>query len=571
MRTRLPAIFVHLLCALAIVVVARSAYADEPADEHHDAEAPTEHHEAEAADERAEHHEAAAAATAPVDEDVDDDADDAGDADGSAAPDLDNDPEYRADFAGVSPTIDTDAVDKELADRPAAKDLLPSISIEQFQKAVRAAKRLVLGRMEAKMEKSSAKKLRQFSTGVFVFSLLGLLLLATPLVVGKKYPGKGGVLFKYSAFAAVTFFVTVNLFGAVLMGMRVAQGALGSATNPSLAIASGTFDTLDRNAEAYVSMGKELFMPTLEQLHGGGEQPSVVLLENGQKIVRDATVFVKVAKLLKKIDFIFKILPIILFGVTMILFGLAIRPTLVEIVRLPMRAASGEAGAGRDVTKRAMRRVWGELVATLCTIGVLVALTLVSGFVLGRIVGPALDSLLDYFSRSVLYLQFVPDASSTRVFISLVGVILFLGLNVVAIIVSMSFFLGKCQKIFQARFNDGTPVGSHARFFRGGIPSVLLVQALPWVFAVVMDVVLRKLDESAFAGVTAAADVAWGRVLLLGPAILVLGFLAWFWAARGMKAIRFLQSYKVVPVVPPAPQFEPAAVSDDDRTTAWNR
>ncbi len=116
---------------------------------------------------------------------------------------------------------------------------MPSISIEQFQKAVRAAKRVVLDRMEAKMAKSSAKKLRQFSSGVFVFSLFGLLLLGIPLVVGKKYPGKLGVLFKYSALAAVTFFVTVNLFGAVLTGMRAAQGALGSATNPSLAIAKG--------------------------------------------------------------------------------------------------------------------------------------------------------------------------------------------------------------------------------------------------------------------------------------------------------------------------------------------
>jgi hypothetical protein len=293
-----------------------------------------------------------------------------------------------------------------------------------------------------------------------------------------------------------------------------------------------------------------------------------VLLENGQKIVRDATVFVKIARLFEQLDFIFTILPIILFVVTMVLFGLALRPTLVEIVRLPVRAASGEAGAGRDVTKRALRRVWGELLATICTIGVLVALTLISGFVLGRIVGPALDTLLDYFSRAVLYLQFVPDASTTRVFLALVGVIMFLALNVVAIIVSMSFFLGKCQKIFQTRFNDGTPVRSHARFFRGGIPSVLLVQALPWLFAVLADVVLSKLDESAFAGVSAAADVPWARVLLVGPVVLVGGFLVWFWAARGIKAIRFLQSYKVAT---PVARLEPAQVGDDDRTTAWAR
>jgi hypothetical protein len=542
MRTRLFPIFA-LLCALG----ARSAYADEPEPDHE-----------------------AEAATATDTAQAGDDDDDA--PDGSAAPDPEAEHEFEADFAGISPTIDTDAVDKELAARPAATDLVPSITIEQFQNAVRAAKRVVLDRMAAKLAKSSAKKLRQFSTGVFVFSLLGVLLLGIPVVVGKKYPGKLGVLFKYSALAAVTFFVTVNLFGAVLTGMRAAQGALGSATNPSLAIAKGTFDTLDRNADEYISMGKELFLPTLEQMHsgdGGGEQPSVMLLENGQKVIKDATVFLKIAKLLKQLDFIFKILPIILFAVTMILFGIAIRPTLVEIIKLPMRAASGEAGAGRDVTRRAMHRVWGEMLATVCTIGVLVALTLISGFVLGRIVGPALDTLLDYFSRAVLYLQFVPDASSTRVFLALVGVILFLALNLVALIVSMSFFLGKCQKIFQARFNANVPVGSHARFFRAGIPSVLLVQALPWLFAVIADLVLHELDERAFAGVTAAAEVPWAQVLLVGPLVLVVGFAVWFWAARGLKAMGFLRSYKVVPVAPPPPQTVP--VNEEDRTTAWSR
>ena len=67
---------------------------------------------------------------------------------------------------------------------------------------------------------------------------------------------RAGVLFKYSALAAGTFFVTVNLFGGVLFGMKTAQGALGSATNPGLAIASGTFDTLDKNAEEYIVDGQ---------------------------------------------------------------------------------------------------------------------------------------------------------------------------------------------------------------------------------------------------------------------------------------------------------------------------
>jgi hypothetical protein len=199
-----------------------------------------------------------------------------------------------------------------------------------------------------------------------------------------------------------TFFVTVNLFGGVLYGMKTAQSALGSSTNPALAIASGTFETLYDNAEDYLHMGKELFVPTLMQLEGNSdEQPAARILENGKKIVNDARVFAAMGRLFKKVDFVFQVLPILLFFVTMILFGLAIRPTLTEIVKLPMRAASGEAGVGKETTQRAIARVLGELKATACTIGVLVLLTLVSATILGQIVKPALDSLLRYFSLAV--------------------------------------------------------------------------------------------------------------------------------------------------------------------------
>ena len=94
-------------------------------------------------------------------------------------------------------------------------------------------------------------------------------------------------------------------------------------------------------------------------------------------------------------------------------------------------------------------------------------LTLLSAFVLGRVVGPALDALLGYFALAVSYLQFVQGASSGLVFMALFGVILFLVLNLATLILSMSFFLGKTQKIFQQRFNDGTPIETHKRSSSG--------------------------------------------------------------------------------------------------------
>jgi hypothetical protein len=447
---------------------------------------------------------------------------------------------------GIKPTIDEAEVDKELDARPKDAQLKPSMTVEQFRKIVGVVRKVVLARMEKKMAKGSAKKMGQFAMGISIFSLFGLLLLLMPLVFAKRYPGQFKTLFKYSALASLTFVVTVNLFGGVLYGMKTAQGAIGDSTNPSLAIAKGTFDTLDRNAEEYIVMGKELFVPTLEQLQGNSdEQPSVLILENGKKIVAQAHVFVAIANMFKKLDFVFKILPILLFGVTMILFGLAIRPTLTEIVKLPMRAAAGEVGVGRDVTRAAMRRVWGELLATLCTIGVLAGLTVVSGFVLGQIVGPALDALLGYFSLAVSYLQFVQGAGGGIVFLALFGVVLFLVLNLATLILSMSFFLGKSQKIFQAKFNREIPVSTHARFFKWGIPSVLFVQIFPWLFVAVAAKVLDAINNKLLVGTDDAAQIPWTKLMLAGPIFLVLGYAALFWAARGGKAIKFLFGYKI--------------------------
>jgi hypothetical protein len=450
--------------------------------------------------------------------------------------------EYEAAFADIPDVIDDDALDA----RPDATELTPSLSVEAFRALVRLAKSKVLPRLEAKIERKQAKRMLTFTYLVCGFSLLGFLLLLTPLFLRKKYPGQGGLLFKYAALAAVTWLVTVNLFGGVLYGMRTAQGALAGLTNPQLAIAGGMFDTLDEHAEDYIVMGKELFAPTLEQLQGNADQqPTATLIENGTKIIGDAKVFLSMAKLFKKVDFLFGILPIILLGVTLLLFALAIKPTLIEIIKLPTRAAAGEAGAGREVMRQSMRRIVGELKATAVTIGVLAVLTLLSAFVLGRIVGPALDALLSYFSLAVIYLQFQAGASSGLVFCTLFGVIFFLVLNLATLILSMSFFLGKTQKIFQQRFNDGVPLGRHTRFFKWGIPSVFLVQVFPLIFVVIAQKALAAINDKVMGDATSADVINWKAILLAGPLFLVFAYIALFWAARGIKAIRFLQSYKV--------------------------
>jgi hypothetical protein len=452
--------------------------------------------------------------------------------------------------AGIPNKIDDDALDA----RPADKQLLPSLSAAMFRKLVQLAKRKVLAKMEAKMAAKTDQKMMQFIWIVVGCSLAGFLLLFAPLVLRKKYPGQDGTLVKYSALAAFTFFVTVNLFGGVLYAMKTAQGKV-SATAPNIAVAGGFFDTLDDNAEQYLVMGKELFAPTLEQLTSKSEeQPAVALIANGQKIVKDASVFVQIAKLFKKVDFIFSMLPVILMLVTIVLFVLSIKPTLVEVIKLPAAAAAGKSGAGKDVVAKAVGRVRGELLASVCALGVLFVLSLGSGFIMGRVAKPALTAIIDYFTLGVNYMQFVPGASSNLVFLMLFSVIFFLVLNLLTLILSMSFFLGKTQKIFQARFNGGVPLSSHARFWKWGILAVLIVQLIPLVFVFIAHFGLDKINDHVMEGATAAGEVNWKMAMLAGPLFLVIGYLIVFWAARGVKAIVFLQRYKVTPPKPLAPE-----------------
>ena len=449
--------------------------------------------------------------------------------------------EAKTTFAGMPDEVS----DAELDKRPEGEQLKPSLSAEQLRSMVAIARKKVLERLEAKMEASAAQRMGRISAFIRWFSLAGLALLFVPLALRKKYPGQGALLFKYGALAALTFVVTVNLFGTVVLGFRSAQSALGPVTNPQLRIVAGFFDSVDRNAEDYLVMGKELFAPTLEQLSGASEeQPVAILIENGTKIVKDAQVFLTIAQAFKKIDFVFAALPVVLLLVTMVLFVLAIRPTLLQIIRLPITAAAGDASAGRQVVRAALRRVVGELLATLCTLGVLVVVTLLAGAVLARVVGPALDALIAYFQLGISYLQFVSGASSALVFVMLFGVILFLVLNLGVVIASMAFFLGKSQKIFQRRFGEGTPLREHRRFWTWGTASLVAAQLIPLVYLVVAGAGLEALNDKLTQGVTDASEVPWTAIMLLGPALLVGGFVIVFWAARGIKALRFLATYK---------------------------
>jgi hypothetical protein len=468
--------------------------------------------------------------------------------------DADGDGKVEADEQALDAEYETafEGIDEEIAPvEPGAMTFeemaKAAMSTEEFRNLVRLARAKVLDRLQTKMAKKQDARMATIGRMILYFSFAGVLLLFMPLALRKRYPGKGAMLLRYSALAALTFVVTVNFFGAVVLGMRGAQAGLGELTNPQLKVAEGFFDALHDGADEYAMLGKNLFGPTLEQLTGGGdEQPAVALMANGQKLLADAKVFKTIGNTFEKLDFVFAALPIVLLAVTMILFVLAIKPTLLQIVRMPGMVAAGDVAAGKSAVKDAGRRIFGEVLATLCTIGVLGGLTLFASVVLGRLVQPALDSLIQYFGVAVIYLQVQAGASSGLVFVMLISVILFLALNLAAIILSMALFLGKCQKIFQQRFHDKVPLRAHARFWTWGVPSVLVAMLVPLLYMVLAR---WGIDKIANAIIGDGEDIKWSLLMLSGPLLLVLGFVAMFWAARGVKALEFLATYRVKDVL----------------------
>lgn len=422
---------------------------------------------------------------------------------------------------GLSARMDVHAIDAKLDARSEDRELAPSISAETFREVVALTRAAVLPAKEQAMARTSADKVGSFSLGLFWFSLLGLGLLAIPLIA-KDRP------FKYCAIAAATVFVTINLFGVAMLGMKVAP-------SPSRALASGTFDTLHDNAEDYTTLGKELFVPTLMAIDGRSDaQPAVSLIDNGTRIVADAKIFASVARMVNKLDGAFATLPITLFVVTLVLFALAIRPTLTAII-------------AAETTDSAMRQARGHALATACTVGVLAVLAVVSSLIIARIMGPAADALLGYFSLAVSYLRFIEGASSGLVFLTLFSVVLFLALTFGTLVLTMSFFLGTCQKVFRAHFIDGTPLSANKRFFQWGVPAVLFVQLFPLAYVLVAEKILDTINASLLASIQDADQVSWTKLMLAGPIVLVVAYALIFWGARGFRAIGFLLSYKAAP------------------------
>jgi len=74
--------------------------------------------------------------------------------------------------------------------------------------------------------------------------------------------------------------------------------------------------------------------------------------------------------------------------------------------------------------------------------------------------------------------------------------------------------------------------------------SVVIVQIFPLLFVMLGQLGLEAINKGVMTHGGSAADANWTMAMLAGPLFLVFGFLIFFWAARGFKAIAFLFKYK---------------------------
>ncbi len=436
-----------------------------------------------------------------------------------------------------------------------------------LRQVVKAVRGKVMDKMSARVEAKQAAKLDKLGLALGIFSLLGALLLFLPLKLKKKYPGQGRLLFKYSALAALLFFLAVNLFASVMFAMRGAQGVLGQQTNPQLKIVDATFDLFDDKAEDLAAIGPALIEPTLASLTGESDEPVVsTLLGNVQRFQSKLTVFQSLASMFKKVDWLFGMLPIILMGVALLLFVKTALPTLKEIARLPERAAaSGHEGVARSAVRFTLHNVWAEAKATLGAIGVLLGLTLLAGVVLGFVLQPVLEVFITYLTANLLYVMFDPEASAFWVGFALIATMLFLVLNLAVVVLATAFYMGKAQKSFQAKFREGVPLSAQKGLWTWGSLSAAWSMILPVLYVLVAYKAIGWLFEKALErhlDTENLADSNWGVILGSGPALFLLTFGAVFWAARGGRALGFLARYRIVtPMRAPVPHDQ---VSDTE-------
>ncbi len=442
----------------------------------------------------------------------------------------------------------SDAAEKQLEEQaealeglsPEDLDAISALYMDILRQKLREVREKTHAKTVAKLRARNDEKIGTIAMILGWLSLSGVLLLLMPLWMGKKYPGQTGRLFGFAALASGTFVLSMLLFTGALLGMRLVQGELAEQTNPQIVIQEATFDAAEEHLEDIAAMPGLLLVPLEEVSTEKQDSLGVAILENAGKFKEDFDALQKVANGLKGVDWLFGYVAPALTLLAVLLFVLNVKVVVVEILRLPDRAMRGEIPAAA-VVGGVMKRVGGEIVATLCTLGVLVVLTVVTSVAMTVVAIPAMSLFVGQLLATLQYVFVQPGAEKLYVYVGLGGILAFLVLALVVILAGTAFYIGKTQKIFRAKFCDRVPLGRHKPFFGWRTLGLAWLLALPvGVLVGASHLAEYLVDEG-----TEGKEFDWFMALVPGPAGLLVGFLALFTVAFGLKALLSIVRYKV--------------------------
>lgn len=423
---------------------------------------------------------------------------------------------------------------------PQAINKMAQRFVPVLRKKIQDAKKKTHDKMVAKANAKLEKRMNTLAMVLGGVSLCSFLLLLMPLFMKKKFPGQGAKLFRISLYASLAMFGSFLLLSGVLLGMRVVQAKMGEYTNPGLVFSDGAFDAADKQVEDIAASPGLMLKPLEDVTVGKSDDLSLAVLQNAAQFKKDVVVFMDIYKFYKNINWIMAYVPMALIVLAVALFLLSIKDLIKDVLKIPERVMKGELKE-TDVFIFVGKRVKGETIATVCTLGILLVLTAVSAVALSLLAAPTMMNFMRQLFITIQYVTVAKTFDKTIMYIGLLGVLVFIILTVVISIASTALYLGKSQKVFRAWFNYDAPIEKYKGYFFGWrTVGVIFNLALPAIMLFAMSALANSLIDKATNGT--AFD--W-TMALLPAAIALPGGLLFVFLVPGIMTLKSIMKYKV--------------------------
>ena len=441
------------------------------------------------------------------------------------------------------------------------------ISKERLRSWIKIAREKVIEKLHNKETEKQGDSFNSIMVVLLILGLLGAIgILLMPLYLKKKYSAASSdLLWKSSAIAAGTFFITILLLGISLLFMRAVQQQVATdSTSPKLKVVEGAFDVLeeDEYVEAFSELSKERLdfiktpMQSIVEDNPEVEEESAIfiaylvthwsdviqepelrhLAKNKDMLKSHVATFRSVISLYKHIDWFMSILPIIMSILAVVLYLMPLKDTLKEIATSPARAAQGNTSAS-DMLTAAKSTVWAEFKLILPYLTIILLFLPITGQFLSVAIKPLVEILLAYSLLTVFYVLF-QEASSFVLYASLGSSMLLLTLCMAVYIAATVFFIGTVRKILRAKYHYGRTFGEFKKFWTKGVIFILLAMALPVIFVFILNHVAFAYFDPDILSLT-----SWDMIGIPLTALLI--FPVYFWLARGWYMFTFVRKYPV--------------------------